>query len=69
MTFKYDDFDEDNDTSEEEESEEEVEGVELIKDIEATKESGRLTQLINPRKGFKFFIEQEEKLLESIAKK
>lgn len=68
MTFKFDDYDEDNDTEEEKSSDEE-EGVELIKDMAATKESGRLTQLLNPRKGFKFFIEQEEKLLESIADK
>lgn len=64
MTYKEEDFDEDNDTEEEDEEEEEV-------DIEATHQRlleakspaagshSRLAELINPKKGFKFFIEQE----------
>ena len=58
MTYKEDDYDEDNDTEEEEESEEEEDDTILSK-LETKKSEGRLSEIINPRKGFKFFIEQE----------
>lgn len=60
MTYKEEDYDEDNDTEEEEEEEDEdAEGdvqERIKKDLEDTS-GGRIAELINPRKGFKFFIE------------
>ena len=60
MTYKEEDYDEDNDTEEEEEDEDEdAEGdvqERIKKDFEDTS-GGRIAELINPRKGFKFFIE------------
>ncbi len=71
MTYKEEDYDEDNDTEEDEEEEEEEseEPEEMYKGIEEKKKSGKIAEIINPSKGFKFFIEQEQKLLERIAKK
>lgn len=72
MTYKEEDWDEDNDTEEEDEDEEENEPEHVQKVLQATLDSkvdGRLTKLINPKKGFKFFIEQEQKMLDMIEKK
>lgn len=74
MTYKEEDYDEDNDTEEEgdDESEEEEDDVtEVLKTGLDTKRaaSGRLAEIINPKKGFKFFIEQEQKYLENMEKK
>jgi hypothetical protein len=60
MTWKEDDVSEDNDTEEDEsEEEDELEGDEYLKRLNQKKQEGRITELINPKKGFKFFIEQE----------
>jgi len=72
MTYKEEDYDEDNDTEEDEEEdgEEEEEDVRerVKKDLE-DRTGGRIAELINPRKGFKFFIEQEQKMLTTIENK
>jgi hypothetical protein len=59
MTYKEEDYDEDNDTEEDEEEEEEEseEPEEMYKGIEEKKKSGKIAEIINPSKGFKFFIE------------
>jgi len=58
MTYKEEDFDEDNDTEEEEEEEEESEEPEeMYRGLEEKKKSGKIAEIINPTKGFKFFIE------------
>jgi hypothetical protein len=74
MTFKEEDWDEDNDTEEDEEDEEEDSEQHFEKILAASLNpakhlEGRLAQLINPKKGFKFFIEQEQKMLETLEKK
>ncbi len=59
MTYKEEDYEEDNDTSEEESEEEEGEG--LFDGLDELKIKGvqnaKISELINPKKGFKFFIE------------
>jgi hypothetical protein len=58
MTYKEEDYDEDNDTEEEEEEEEESEEPEeMYRGLEEKKKSGKIAEIINPTKGFKFFIE------------
>jgi hypothetical protein len=58
MTYKEEDYDEDNDTEEEEEEEEESEEPEeMYRGLEEKKNSGKIAEIINPTKGFKFFIE------------
>jgi len=76
MTFKEEDYEEDNDTSEEEESDEEENKDRLFDGIDELKlkqlgrlQNERISELINPKKGFKFFIEQEQKFLEKIEEK
>ena len=76
MTYKEEDYEEDNDTSEEEESDEEegkdrlFDGLDELKLKQLGKlQHERISELINPKKGFKFFIEQEQKLLEKIEEK
>lgn len=64
MTYKEDDLSEDNDTEEEdseddEEEEDGYEGEAFLRRLEAKKREGKIAELINPKKGFKFFIEQE----------
>lgn len=74
MTYKEEDWDEDNDTEEEEDEEEEECQPEHVHKVlqdtlDTSKMDGRLSKLINPRKGFKFFIEQEQKMLDLMEKK
>jgi hypothetical protein len=70
MTWKDDDVSEDNDTEEEDSEEEDaLEGEEYLKHLNQKKQEGRINELINPKKGFKFFIEQEQKLLDSLERK
>ncbi len=70
MTWKDDDVSEDNDTEEEDSEEgDDLEGEEYLKHLNMKKQEGRINELINPKKGFKFFIEQEQKLLDSLEKK
>lgn len=70
MTWKEDDVSEDNDTEEEESEEEDyLEGDEYLKRINQKKSEGKINELINPKKGFKFFIEQEQKLLDTLDRK
>jgi len=58
MTWKEDDVSEDNDTEEEESEEEDyLEDDEYLKRISQKKSEGKINELINPKKGFKFFIE------------
>lgn len=62
LDYKEEDYDEDNDTSEEEEEDEVLEIGEESK--------GKVTKdLLNPRKGFRFFIQEEQKLLAHLDKK
>ena len=75
MTYKEEDYEEDNDTSEEEEDEE-ADGEGLFDGLDELKLKGihsihdaKISELINPKKGFKFFIEQEQKFLEKIEAK
>lgn len=65
MTYKEEDYEEDNDTSEEEEDEEDSKGGDgLFDGLDELKIKGlhninetKISELINPKKGFKFFIE------------
>lgn len=63
MTYKEEDYEEDNDTEEEDEESEdedpEATHQRLMQDLTLGKDrvDGRLAKLINPKKGFKFFIE------------
>lgn len=57
LPYHEDDFTEDNDTSDEDEDEEDLSPASLA------------GSLVNPKKGFKFFIEQEKKVLAALEKK
>jgi hypothetical protein len=60
MTWKEDDCSEDNDTEEEEsEEEDDLEDDAYLQHLNQKKQEGKINELINPTKGFKFFIEQE----------
>ncbi len=76
MTYKEEDYDEDNDSEEEEESDEEESKDRLFDGLDELKlqqlgkiQHERISELINPKKGFKFFIEQEQKFLEKLEQK
>ena len=76
MTYKEEDYEEDNDTSEEEESEDDESSDRLFDGLDELKlqqlgklQHERVSELINPKKGFKFFIEQEQKFLEKIEER
>ena len=70
MTWKEDDCSEDNDTEEEESEEEDyLEDEAYLQRLNQKKQEGKITELINPKKGFKFFIEQEQKLLDTLERK
>lgn len=60
LSYQDDDFDEDNDTSDESEDE----------DDDGSKVTARMeSPLFTPKKGFRFFIEEEQKVLEEIKEK
>lgn len=74
VSQKEEDFEEDNDTEEEDEDEEGHFDESIMK--QNSDNLGRkiganqmAEDLINPKKGFKFFIEQEQMLLERLEKK
>lgn len=64
VSYREEDCDEDNDTSEEEEDED------FDAEYETKTKSEKFgADLLNPKKGFKFFIEQEQKFLQGLEKR
>ena len=71
MTYKDEDCDEDNDTEEDENEEgsdddkmdesvnelSKLSSDDLLSKVEKQRAQGKITELMNPKKGFKFFIE------------
>ena len=73
VTYKAEDYDEDNDTSEEEDEEPYDEDIATSQETSVQKNKTAAEkiaeELLNPNKGFKFFIEKEQKFLEKLEKR
>lgn len=71
LSYKQEDYEEDNDTSEEEDEEPlDVPSGSVGALIKAKTEADKIAEeLMNPTKGFKFFIEKEQQFLEKLEKR